>query len=857
MTSKAKISTCILRPSYGIRVDMVGDVPVFVAEHSDPQFELCTSDETPLTLRPAHYEFTFTGVADSGSLVAPCVYIDYGEGYGEGEGKHLYLTWKGDQVWAGSLMLTGKAKRIRFDPSIDVFEASQMTMTVRRMTGARPMLYSLARRGFRTLVPGSVRRAMTNAGVTQRIASGLMKNTNASGISALPGATVVGETMRLPMGLYEDYTARVYTSKGGRHAQYGAIAASAATTNPPAIKPIAYYLPQMHPFAENDAWWGRGFTEWTNVSKAVAQFRGHYQPKLPGELGFYDLRLPETMARQIELAKLYGLHGFCFYYYWFGGKRLLEKPVEMFLRRDDAAFDMPFCLCWANENWTRRWDGAEHDVLMAQTHTPEDHLGVIDDLIRHFKDPRYITVAGKPVILIYRPTIIPDLAEMLKIWRKRAKERGFPDLYILATNSFGFDEPEKHGLDGICGFPPHGLIVNAINYNLEKINSNYEGYVFEYSEAVDVEGQKLAAMVPAKAKRKKTTPAFYPGLMVAWDNEARKPEKGNVFHDSTPALYRQWLSNAAETTVRLNPPDRRFVFINAWNEWAEGAYLEPDRRFGYGYLAATADVVREMSADKDSLTALAKRTNRAERKADTAVCLHIFYPEMIEEFAEVIKSARRRKPMDLILTIPDTWSVEDAKTAATRLKPIRLLPCANRGRDVLPFLSALTEALAMGYTYGCKIHSKKSPQQLDGDAWRHRLVDGLLGKDALAAVKAGFLVDDGPALAGPATEFATMSNQYMMQDNMRQSRELMSALGHGEASLDEFIAGTMFWFRLAALEPMARLGYTQAHFGPELGQLDGTLAHAFERVFVGFVKATGASVLRYSLPSMPQKQDPS
>ena len=364
-------------------------------------------------------------------------------------------------------------------------------------------------------------------------------------------------------------------------------------------------------------------------------------------------------------------------------------------------------------------------------------------------------------------------------------------------------------------------------------------------------------MVPAKAKRKKTTPAFYPGLMVAWDNEARKPEKGNVFHDSTPALYRQWLSNAAETTVRLNPPDRRFVFINAWNEWAEGAYLEPDRRFGYGYLAATADVVREMSADKDSLTALAKRTNRAERKADTAVCLHIFYPEMIEEFAEVIKSARRRKPMDLILTIPDTWSVEDAKTAATRLKPIRLLPCANRGRDVLPFLSALTEALAMGYTYGCKIHSKKSPQQLDGDAWRHRLVDGLLGKDALAAVKAGFLVDDGPALAGPATEFATMSNQYMMQDNMRQSRELMSALGHGEASLDEFIAGTMFWFRLAALEPMARLGYTQAHFGPELGQLDGTLAHAFERVFVGFVKAAGGSVLRYSLPSMPQKQDPS
>ncbi len=844
MKSKNSVFLCHLEPTYGIRRESVGGTSYLIAEHSDPQLELQSAPDVPLTLRTGLYEIVFTGTCEGGSLSAPCVYFDYGDGFAEGEGRHLYLTWKGDNLWTGTVQLLGKAKRIRFDPSVDVFESPNLAVTVTRMRGTRPMLYTLARNGFRALVPGSIRRKMTQAGVTQRIAGRLMTNSNGAATPSMFTPATGGA--QLPMGLYEDYSARVFSAKGGRHAQYGAVAARSATSNPPALKPIAYYLPQMHPFAENDAWWGRGFTEWTNVSKGVAQFRGHYQPKLPGELGFYDLRVPETMARQIELAKLYGLHGFCFYYYWFGGKRLLEKPVNMFLdRADDPAFDMPFCLCWANENWTRRWDGAEHEVLMAQTHSPEDNLAVFDDLLTYFKDKRYITVDGKPVILIYRPMIIPELDEMLKTWQTRAPAAGFPGVYVVATNSFGFDKPDEHGFDALCGFPPHGLVVNPINYKLEKINSNYDGWVFEYAEAVAVETGRLAQIQAPDATPSTGNATYFPGLMVAWDNEARKPEKGNVFHDSTPLLYRQWLSAAAEATMRLNPPDRRFVFINAWNEWAEGAYLEPDRRFGYGYLAATADVVREASATKGALADLAARTNTAPRKADAAVCLHVFYPEMIEEFAAQLKAARRKQPLDLILTVPDTWSLADAKLAVTKLKPVRFLPCANRGRDVFPFLTALKEGLQMGYSVGCKLHSKKSPQMVDGDKWRHRLVDGLLGKLALTAVQKGFIAEAHVALAAPTAEFATMTGEFVMQDNMQQSRDLMAALGQASAPLDEFVAGTMFWFRFAALEPMAQLGYTDAHFGPELGQLDGTLAHAFERVFVAYVKAAGASVLRY------------
>jgi len=351
----------------------------------------------------------------------------------------------------------------------------------------------------------------------------------------------------------------------------------------------------MHPIAENDRAWGRGFTEWTNVSKATPQFSGHYQPKLPGELGFYDLRQPEVMYRQIELAKLYGLYGFCFHYYWFNGLRLLERPLDMFL--NDRSMDFKFCLCWANENWTRNWDGDHHEVLLAQQHSTKDHERIFEDLLKYMRDERYIRINGRPLIVIYRPDIISELEELVKIWRQKAMGVGLPGIYLAATNAFAFKSAGKFGFDAICEFPPHGLQVAPVDTTKSRLNADFSGVVHRYEDVVAKELQKLEALPSGDV------PTF-PGVMPAWDNEARRPGRGRVFHASTPASFQVWLTGAAWHVSRYFAAEQRFVFINAWNEWAEGAYLEPDRRFGYAYLAAVRNVVQTFNVGPEQLQKL-------------------------------------------------------------------------------------------------------------------------------------------------------------------------------------------------------------------------------------------------------------
>jgi lipopolysaccharide biosynthesis protein len=380
--------------------------------------------------------------------------------------------------------------------------------------------------------------------------------------------------------LAQDFSARMDRATGQRAADY--VAPDAPPPQLPAqlrAQLVAYYLPQFHVIPENSLWWGRGFTEWTNVARAVPQFLGHYQPRLPGELGFYDLTTPGVMSQQVALAKAYGVTAFCFHYYWFSGKRLLERPLDMFLA--DRSLDINFCLCWANENWTRRWDGEEGAVLMAQSHSPEDDIAVFHDLARYMEDPRCLRVDGKPMILLYRPGIIPNVRDMIERWRSEALRLGWPGLYIVATNAFDFSEAEKFGFDALVEFPPHQTPKRYIEKRLWLLNRNHCGEICDYRTVVDEAVRRLSE-APNNSR-----PTF-PGVMPSWDNEARRPGGGRMFHNSTPALYGKWLKAAIDHTCDHLSTTQRFVFINAWNEWAEGAYLEPDQYYGRAYLQATA-----------------------------------------------------------------------------------------------------------------------------------------------------------------------------------------------------------------------------------------------------------------------------
>lgn len=342
------------------------------------------------------------------------------------------------------------------------------------------------------------------------------------------------------------------------------------------VKLIAFYLPQFHPIRQNDEWWGKGFTEWTNVTKAGPLFEGHYQPHFPADMGFYDLRVPEVMQDQAQLAKSYGIDGFCYHYYWFSGTRLLERPLDDMLK--NPAVDMPFCLCWANENWTRRWDGDNKKILIAQKYRPEDDAAFIDALLPFFKDPRYIRLDGAPLLVVYAPQHLPDARRMTDAWRQRCRELGVGEIHLCAALIQG-NKARPDGFDTAVDFPPHNSSSSPRNASMrfhEEYRLSFCGNVLEYGEiARNFLGRSYA------------DGAHFRTVFPSWDNTARTGVRANVVINSSPENYEVWLSRSMAMAVEELPDGKRMVFINAWNEWAEGCHLEPDRRHGHAYLEAT------------------------------------------------------------------------------------------------------------------------------------------------------------------------------------------------------------------------------------------------------------------------------
>jgi O-antigen biosynthesis protein len=350
------------------------------------------------------------------------------------------------------------------------------------------------------------------------------------------------------------------------------------------IKTLAFYLPQFHPIPENDTWWGKGFTEWRNVARGTPQFAGHYQPHLPGELGFYDLRVLDVQRRQIELARLHGIHGFCYHHYWFAGKTLLRRPLDQLLEHPEL--DFPFCLCWANENWTRTWDGLEKEVLIEQQHSPEDDLKFIKDIEAALRDPRYIRVGNRPLLIVYRPSMFPDAAATAERWREYCQAAGIGELFLASTHAFDRRDPREFGFDAALEFAPNNMAGGTNVSDVRHVNPEFGGVLYDYRELVALNRDRQIA----------TDYPLFRCVTPMWDNEPRRPGRGTVFVHSSPALYREWLESACEWTDAHHGKDSPFVFVNAWNEWAEGAHLEPDQHFGYAYLEATAQALERFPA---------------------------------------------------------------------------------------------------------------------------------------------------------------------------------------------------------------------------------------------------------------------
>jgi hypothetical protein len=372
------------------------------------------------------------------------------------------------------------------------------------------------------------------------------------------------------------------------------------TSTPNRARAIAFYLPQYHPVPENDEWWGKGFTEWTNVGRAKPLYRGHYQPRVPADLGYYDLRVAETREAQARMARAHGVEAFCYWHYWFAGERLLERPMNEVLASGEP--DFPFCLAWANASWTGIWYGAPKRVLKAQTYPgPEDHRRHFESLLPAFTDRRYVTVDGKPLFTFFRPNEIPDLRRTADQWHEMAIRAGLKGLHLVGIWGDGAAVPKDHGFDAVTLFKLHALF----DMKLERWRDGFRRWfrsrrgirkvlrtlhprplnVYRYEEAARY-----------FVERGEVGSEYYPTVIPNFDNTARSGLNGFILDGSTPEAFRPHLRQAIERVQEL-PPDRRIVFIKSWNEWAEGNYLEPDLRFGTRYL----DVLREeISVDEGS-----------------------------------------------------------------------------------------------------------------------------------------------------------------------------------------------------------------------------------------------------------------
>lgn len=592
----------------------------------------------------------------------------------------------------------------------------------------------------------------------------------------------------------------------------------------PEVKALAFYLPQFHTFKENDEWWGKGFTEWTNTKKSIPRFDGHYQPREPhDDIGYYTLDNAETIKKQVALAKQHGIYGFCFYYYWFSGKKLMEKPIDIFLKNKDI--DFPFCLCWANENWTRTWDGLNKNILIEQKYQDTDPENFIKDLKKYLEDPRYIRIDNKPVIMIYAPQSIPDYETTVYRWREAARACGIGEILIWSKNNI-FDHEFKNTdfVDAEFDFAPTGC-----SFDKAIIEQSSEREVFNYAKAVDnrYSQKQYYNHYPVKP--------FYYSCTMGWDNSARRKKGYCVLSEYSPEKFYSWLRLIIEETKRRFKPDERFIFINAWNEWAEGTYLEPDKKYGYTNINTAAKAIYGLPySDDGNIVVLSQKSPKQKTcPGRIAVQAHVFYVDVLPELLENLSNI----PYDFDLFIStDTNSkkilIENTLSRfKLKAKHITIEAIDNVGRDVYPFFYQMSKKYKK-YDFIGHFHTKKTTKQFFGDNWRHLLYGSLLGSKN--NVERLFALFSDPKVGVISPTYFYIIYEFSLKSNLHNINTLLSQSKMPPVKEEDFFdfpAGTMFWARTKSISELFDLQLDKKDFPEEKGQVDGTIAHAIERLF--------------------------
>ncbi len=571
---------------------------------------------------------------------------------------------------------------------------------------------------------------------------------------------------------------------------------------------IAFYLPQFHAFEQNDAWWGKGFTEWTNTTKACAQFVGHEQPRLPADLGFYDLSCVNHMAKQAALAKAHDIDAFCVYYYWFAEKPLMETPVQNWLATPDL--DFPLCLCWANENWTRRWDGQEQEVLIAQNHSPEDDLAFIAHISAYLLDPRYMRVDGKPLFILYYPSLLPDAKATAMRWRHYMREHHQTELQLLCVQSRDTVDPNSIDFDGAIEFPPVGSHAVPYSHRVDLINSDFTGQIYDYAKTV---AHRLAEDIQTSYYRAR-------GVMPGWDNTPRRGAKANLFVGNTPELFAYWLHDAILTMRWQHKAQEQLVFVNAWNEWAEGAYLEPDRRHGHAYICAAAQSIGYWDQS------CAQLLQEGIQQHSNAIIIHAYYADVLIQIAQLITASQLKCDIWITVSSADSVSLINQLWSGARI-----YQTPNLGRDIAPFLAVYPDMLAHHYQAILKIHTKKSLHRQDGNEWRNYLYQQLLPAIQTQTMLEQFILQKGCGILLPDGHAPAI--KHFWGSNRNWLNRVQHKLGLAPITGEEvFTAGSMFWFKPEALLILANHPIICGDFYQDLpNHIDGSLAHALERSF--------------------------